>query len=57
MNLKLIAIILVIAIILNLILFAFGVINQFWFWVVIILIGFVAYKVIPKLKKSNLKKV
>jgi len=50
MNLKPIAIILVIAIALNLMLFTFGVINQFWFWITIIVIGFIAYKVMPKLK-------
>ncbi|MFH0868127.1 MAG: hypothetical protein V1831_02345 [Candidatus Woesearchaeota archaeon] len=50
MNSQPIAVILVIAIVLNLILFAFRVINQFWFWMVIIVIGFIAYKVVPKIK-------
>jgi len=50
MNLKSIAVILVIVIVLNMILFAVGIIPQFLFWAIIIVIAFVAYKVIPKLK-------
>jgi len=50
MNIKLIAAILVIVIVLNLILFVSGVINQMWFWVIVIVIAFVAYKVMPRLK-------
>ena len=50
MNPKPISFVLIIAIALNLILFAFRVINQLWFWVIIIVIGFIAYKVMPKLK-------
>lgn len=50
MNLKPISIILIIALVLNLILFAFRLINQLLFWVIIILIGVIAYKVMPKLK-------
>ncbi len=44
------AIILVIALVINLILFALKSINQFWFWIIIILIAVIAYKVLPKLK-------
>ena len=50
MNLKPIALILIAIIVLNSVLFAFRVINQFWFWVIIIVIGFIAYKVMPKLR-------
>jgi len=51
MNLKHVAVILVIVIVLNMILFAFGLITQLLFWIVIIVISFVAYKVLPKLNK------
>lgn len=50
MNKKPIAITLIIAIVLNLILFALGAISQSWFWIAVILIAFIAYKVMPKLK-------
>ena len=50
MNPKSLAIILIIAIILNLILFAFGAINQLLFWIIVIIIAFIAYKIMPKLK-------
>ena len=49
---KLIAVLLIIVIVLNLILFALGLVSQLWFWVIIILIGFIAYKILPKLKKN-----
>jgi len=51
MNLKSVALILILAIIANLILFVFGVISQFWFWIIIIVIAFIAYKILPKFKK------
>ncbi|HJN56754.1 MAG: hypothetical protein QF436_03585 [Candidatus Woesearchaeota archaeon] len=50
MNPKLIAIVLIVLIIVNLILFVFGRINQFWFWVTVIAVAFIAYKVLPKFR-------
>jgi|TARA_B100000315_G_scaffold243407_1_gene266748 hypothetical protein len=50
MNLKVLGIILIMAIVVNLILFVFGALSQFWFWIIVILIAFVAYKILPKLK-------
>ena len=50
MNLKPLAIILTVTLVLNLILFAFRVISQLWFWVIIIVIGFIAYTIMPKLR-------
>jgi len=55
MNLKLIAIFLIIAIVLNLLLFVFGRIGQFGFWIVVIIIAVIAYKTLPKLKNKNKK--
>ena len=56
MNLKAVAIALIIAVILNLILFVFGKISQFWFWITVMIIAFMAYKVLPKFKSKGLKK-
>ena len=56
MSAKPIAIILILAVIINLILFAFGAISQFWFWIIAIIIAFIAYKILPKLKNKDLKK-
>lgn len=56
MNLKAFAIALIVAVILNLILFAFGKIGQFWFWIIVIIIAFTAYKILPKLRNKDLKK-
>jgi len=50
MNLKPLAIILTVTLVLNLILFTFRVISQLWFWVIIIVIAFLAYWILPKLK-------
>tara|TARA_Y100000294_G_scaffold83131_1_gene78060 strand:+ start:2059 stop:2241 length:183 start_codon:yes stop_codon:yes gene_type:complete len=55
MDIKLIAVVLIIAIVINLILFVFGLISKFWFWIIIIVIGFIAYKILPKLKNENKK--
>ena len=52
MNLKVLAVILIMAIIINLVLFAFGILSQFWFWTIVILIAFIAYKILPKLKRA-----
>ena len=46
---KLMAIVFSVVIVINLILFAFGVISTFYFWFIIILCAFIAYFVIPKL--------
>lgn len=48
---KPIAIVLIIAIVISLTLFVLGIISQFWFWIVVIVTAFLAYKVIPKLEK------
>lgn len=53
MNAKPIAIILILAVILNLILFVFGKISQLVFWSVLIVIAFIAYKMLPKLKNKK----
>ena len=47
---RIMAIILIIITIVSLVLFVSGVMNQFWFWVIVIAIAFIAYKIIPKLK-------
>ncbi|MDO8740572.1 MAG: hypothetical protein Q7J54_03275 [Candidatus Woesearchaeota archaeon] len=47
---KLMAIIFTVVVVINMILFAFGVISTFYFWFIIILCAFIAYFVIPKLK-------
>ena len=49
MNTKPMAIALIILVVLNLALFAFGVISQLLFWIVVILIALIVYKVMPKL--------
>jgi len=49
-NKKPIAIVLIIAIILNLALFAFGKMNQLLFWIIIALIALIAFKILPKIK-------
>ena len=48
MDKKSLAIILVIVLVLNLVLFAIGAIPQLGFWAIIILIAILAYKVIPR---------
>ena len=53
MNLKLFSAFLILFLILNLLLFAFGKINDAIFWTVIIAIGIIAYKILPKLKKNK----
>ena len=47
---KLVALNLVIIAVINLVLFAFGAISQLLFWIVVIVIAFIAYKIMPKLK-------
>ena len=56
MDKKPIAILLIIIIILNLVLFVFGKISQLVFWSVVIAIAIIAYKVLPKLKSKGLNK-
>ena len=53
MNLKTTAIVLVIVIVVNLVLFVMGKMSQFGFWMIMIIIGFIAYKVLPKLKDKK----
>ena len=53
MDAKPIAIILILAVILNLILFVFGKIGQLAFWSVIIAIAIIAYKALPKIKSKG----
>ena len=48
MDKKSLAIILVIVLVLNLVLFAIGAIPQLGFWAIIILIAILAYKIIPR---------
>ena len=55
MNLKAFAAALIVAVILNLVFFAFGKISQFWFWIIAIIIAFIAYKILPKLKNKDVK--
>ncbi|MBW2977002.1 hypothetical protein KY347_06160 [Candidatus Woesearchaeota archaeon] len=50
MNLKPLAIILAIAAVLNLTLFALNIVNPFLFWIITAVIGLIAYKIMPKLK-------
>ncbi len=52
MNTKPMAIALIAIVVLNLALFAFGVISQLLFWIVVILIAVIAYKVMPKMKNK-----
>ena len=47
---KLIAVILIIIIIISLVLFIVGIMNQLGFWIIVILIAIIAYKLMPKLK-------
>ena len=53
MRLKLIPIALIIAIVLNLALFVFGMVGQFLFWITIIIIAIIAYRVLPKLRDKK----
>ena len=47
---KLIAVISIITIIISLVLFIVGIMNQLGFWIIVILIAIIAYKLMPKLK-------
>jgi membrane protein YdbS with pleckstrin-like domain len=51
MNIKFVAVVLIVAIVTNLILFALGLLNETVFWALIIVIGIASYKILPKLKK------
>ncbi|MBW2996017.1 hypothetical protein KY332_01820 [Candidatus Woesearchaeota archaeon] len=51
--LKTIAIILLIVVIANLVLFSFGLITPFLFWIIILAIALIAYYIIPNLKKKQ----
>ncbi len=50
-TIKLIGIFFILLIVLALILFIFGKINAYWFWLIVIVSAVVAYKVLPKLRK------
>ena len=52
MNTKPMAISLIAVVVLNLALFAFGAISQLLFWIVVIVIAVIAYKVMPKLRNK-----
>tara|TARA_Y100000034_G_C6773217_1_gene345068 strand:- start:30 stop:293 length:264 start_codon:yes stop_codon:yes gene_type:complete len=47
---KPIAVILIIITVVSLVLFASGVLNQLSFWVIIMIIAVIAYKVVPRMK-------
>jgi len=47
---KIISIILILIVVSNMLLFAFGRINDLFFWIVIIICAIFAYKLVPKLK-------
>jgi len=50
---KLIALPLIIVLVVNIVLFVMGMINALFFWAVIILVGLIAYKVLPKVKNGK----
>ena len=52
MNTKPMAISLIAVVVINLLLFAFRVISQLLFWIVVIVIAVIAYKVMPKLRNK-----
>lgn len=56
MNIKILAIILIIIIIANMVLFAMKMINPAAFWSIIIIAAIIAYKLIPYLKNKEKKK-
>jgi hypothetical protein len=51
MKLKIFAIILILILIVNLILFALKSVNPLIFWIILILTAIIAYKIMPKLRK------
>ncbi|PIN86326.1 hypothetical protein COV19_05980 [Candidatus Woesearchaeota archaeon CG10_big_fil_rev_8_21_14_0_10_44_13] len=56
MNLKAIAILLVALLIANLVLFALKLVNEAFFWSVIVIAAILAYFVLPRLRKSMANK-
>ena len=50
--LKILAIIMLVLVVLNLILFAMGIISPLTFWVIIIAIALIAFYIIPNMKKK-----
>jgi len=50
MKLKILALFLTILVIINLILFILKIINPWLFWLILIIVGLIAYKLIPYLK-------
>ena len=53
MDFRIAAIFLIAFLIANLVLFAFGKINEILFWAVIIAIAIIAYRILPKFKKNR----
>ncbi len=51
MKIKLLSIFLVAILLVNMVLFALGMIKGIYFWMIIIIIGVIAYKVIPLVNK------
>lgn len=53
MSLKIISAALILILILNLTLFALKMVNPYIFWVIVIAIAIIAYKIMPKLRKKR----
>ena len=56
MKVKIFALLILLMLLVNALLFLFGKIMQFAFWGVLIAIGIIAYKVIPKLREMEEEK-
>jgi hypothetical protein len=50
---RLLIFLLIIFLILNIIFLALKIVNELFFWIVLIIIGIFAYKVMPKMKLQN----
>jgi len=48
---RILIILLIVFLILNIVFLALKIINEFFFWIVLIVIGIFAYKYLPKMKK------
>jgi len=49
--LRVLVIVLIVFLVLNIVFLALKIISEFFFWIVIIVIGIFAYKYLPKMKK------
>ncbi len=49
--LRILVIALILFLVLNIVLLALKIVNEYFFWIVLIIIGFFTYKYLPKLKK------